>query len=306
MEKEKEFYERLEKKGVSRRDFMKYCTALTATMGLSSSFVPKVAEVFALPAQRPPVIWLHFGECTGCSESLLRSQYPYIDELVLEVLSVEYHETIMAAAGHQAEEHLHACREKVRRQVHLRGRGCDRHQFRRRLWQGGRPTFLEIAKEVVPKAAATICHIGSCANFGGVPAAAPNPGGYKGCRRSHWHQDPQHRRLSAQPHQPGGHRGQLSPAGQAARAGRPGRPLFAYGKTIHDSVPPPVPFRKRGVRGRVRPKRPPWATACTKWAAAVRKPTTTAPSPSSTTAPAGRWRRVIPALAAVSPTSGTP
>ena len=56
MEKEhKEFYERLEKKGVSRRDFMRYCTFLTATMGLSSSFVPKVAEVFAQPAQRPPV-----------------------------------------------------------------------------------------------------------------------------------------------------------------------------------------------------------------------------------------------------------
>ena len=86
---------------------MKYCTALTATMGLSSSFVPKVAEVFAAPVQRPPVVCLHFADCTGCSESLLRSQYPYIDELVLEVLSVEYHETIMAAAGHQAEEQLH-------------------------------------------------------------------------------------------------------------------------------------------------------------------------------------------------------
>jgi [NiFe] hydrogenase small subunit len=86
---------------------MKFCTFLTATMGLSSSFVPKVAEVFAAPKQRPPVIWLHFAECTGCSESLLRSMYPWIDELVLEILSVEYHETIMAAAGHQAEENLH-------------------------------------------------------------------------------------------------------------------------------------------------------------------------------------------------------
>ncbi len=61
---EKAFYEKLESKGVSRRDFMKFCTFLTATMGLSSSFVPKVAEVFAQPSQRPPVIYLHFGECT--------------------------------------------------------------------------------------------------------------------------------------------------------------------------------------------------------------------------------------------------
>ncbi len=61
MEKEKEFYEKLESKGVTRRDFMKYCTALTATMGLSAAYVPKVAEVFAAPAQRPPVVWLHFA-----------------------------------------------------------------------------------------------------------------------------------------------------------------------------------------------------------------------------------------------------
>ena len=50
MEKERSFYERLKEKGVSRRDFMKYCTALTATMGLSAAYVPKVAEVFAAPA----------------------------------------------------------------------------------------------------------------------------------------------------------------------------------------------------------------------------------------------------------------
>ena len=112
MEKEKAFYERLESKGVSRRDFMKFCTFLTATMGLSSSFVPKVAEVFAAPAQRPPVVWLHFGECTGCSEVTLRIQYPYVDDFVLEILSVEYHETIMAAAGQQAEDQLHAAVKK--------------------------------------------------------------------------------------------------------------------------------------------------------------------------------------------------
>jgi [NiFe] hydrogenase small subunit len=103
MEKDgKAFFKRLEQKGVSRRDFMRYCTYLTATMGLSSAFVPKVADVFAAAKVRPPVVWLHFAECTGCSEAVLRSQYPYIDDLVLEVLSLEYHETVMAAAGQQA------------------------------------------------------------------------------------------------------------------------------------------------------------------------------------------------------------
>ena len=88
MEREREFYERLARRGITRRDFMKYCTLLTATLGLSSSFVPRVAEVFAAPKQRPPLVWLHFGECTGCSEATLRTQYPYPDDLVLEILAL--------------------------------------------------------------------------------------------------------------------------------------------------------------------------------------------------------------------------
>ena len=109
---EKEFYGRLSDNGVSRRDFMKFCTALTATMGLSAAWVPKVAEVFAAPKQRPPVVWLHFGECTGCSEATLRTMYPWIDQLVLEIISMEYHETVMAAAGQQAEDAMHASVKK--------------------------------------------------------------------------------------------------------------------------------------------------------------------------------------------------
>ena len=54
--------------GISRRDFMKYCTTLTATMGLSSAYVSKVAAALA-SAPRPPVIWLALAECTGCAES---------------------------------------------------------------------------------------------------------------------------------------------------------------------------------------------------------------------------------------------
>mgnify|MGYP000078384191 CR=1 FL=1 len=179
MEKEKEFYERLASKGVSRRDFMKFCTFLTATMGLSSSFVPKVAEVFAAPKQRPPVIWLHFGECTGCSEALLRSMYPYVDQLVLEILSVEYHETIMAAAGQQAEDQLHAALKKYSGKFICVVEGSIATSFDGGYGKVANRTFLEIAQEVVPQALATIA-VGSCASFGGIPAAAPNPGGYKG------------------------------------------------------------------------------------------------------------------------------
>lgn len=236
MEKEKQFYERLEKKGVSRRDFMKYCTFLTATMGLSSSFVPKVAEVFAAPKQRPPVIWLHFAECTGCSEALLRSIYPYIDELVLEILSVEYHETIMAAAGQQAEDQLHSAVKKYNGKFICVVEGAVGTKYNGGYGKVGGRTFLDIAKDVVPKALATIA-IGTCSAYGGVQAAAPNPGGFKGVGEALGIKT---LNIPGCPPNPINFVGTIVNyllLGKLPALDDLGRPLFAYGKTIHDQCP---------------------------------------------------------------------
>jgi [NiFe] hydrogenase small subunit len=236
MDKEKQFYARLAAKGVTRRDFMKYCTFLTATMGLSSSFVPKVAEVFAAPKQRPPVIWLHFGECTGCSEATLRSQYPWLDELVLEVLSLEYHETVMAAAGQQAEDQLQMAVKKYNGNFICVVEGAVATKFDGGYGKIAGKTFLEIAKEVCPKAAAVIA-IGACANFGGVPAAAPNPGGYMGVGEAIGIKTIN---IAGCPPNPVNLVGTIVNyllLGKLPAVDDLGRPLFAYGKTIHDQCP---------------------------------------------------------------------
>ncbi|MGD9016224.1 MAG: hydrogenase small subunit [Desulfobacterales bacterium] len=236
MEKEKAFYERLEAKGVSRRDFMKYCTYLTATMGLSSSFVPKVAEVFAAPAQRPPVIWLHFGECTGCSEATLRSMYPWIDELVLEVLSMEYHETIMAAAGHQAEEQLENAVKAHAGKFICVVEGAIATNYNGGYGKIAGKSFLDIAKEVIPKAAGTIC-IGSCSAYGNIPAAAPNPGGYMGVKEAIGVPTIN---IAGCPPNPVNFVGTVVNyllLGKLPAVDELGRPLFAFGKTIHDQCP---------------------------------------------------------------------
>jgi len=236
MDRETAFFEKLERKGVSRRDFMKYCTFLTATMGLSSSFVPKVAEVFAAPAQRPPVVWLHFGECTGCSEAILRSQYPYVDDLVLEILSVEYHETIMAAAGQQAEDQLNAAVKKYEGKFICVVEGSIATNYDGGYGKIGGRTFLEIAKDVCPKAAAVIA-IGACATFGGLPAAKPNPGGYKGIGEA---LNMKTVNIAGCPPNPINFVGTVVNyllLGKLPELDDLGRPLFAYGKTIHDQCP---------------------------------------------------------------------
>jgi len=87
---------------VSRRDFVRFCSMAAAAIGLG----PLAAEDFVKAAERgakPSVIWLQFQECTGCTESLLRTSHPGVDELILDLISLDYHETLFAAAGHQAE-----------------------------------------------------------------------------------------------------------------------------------------------------------------------------------------------------------
>lgn len=236
MEKEKEFYARIERKGVSRRDFMKFCTFLTATMGLSAAYVPKVAEVFAAPKQRPPVIWLHFAECTGCSEATLRTMYPWIDELLLEVLSMEYHETIMAAAGHQAEEQLHAAVEKYKGKFICVCEGAVATKYDGGYGKIGGRTFLEVAQEVCPQAAAVVC-IGQCACFGGIQAAAPNLGGWKGVGEALGIKTVNIAGCPPNPINLVGTIVNYLLLGKLPAVDDLGRPLFAYGKTIHDQCP---------------------------------------------------------------------
>jgi len=236
MKQENDFYVRLSEKGISRRDFMKFCTALTATIGLSSSFIPKVAEVFAAPKQRPPVIWLHLGECTGCTEAAIRTMYPWIDELVLEILDLAYHETLMAASGHQAEDALNAAVKKYNGKFICVVEGAIATKYNGAYGKIGGKTFLEIAKDVCPKALAVIS-LGTCAAYGGVQAAAPNPGEYKGVGDA----------LGIKPvNIPGCPPNPINLIGTIVNylllgklpaVDELGRPLFAYGKTIHDQCP---------------------------------------------------------------------
>lgn len=232
----KDFYDRLEEKGVSRRDFMRFCASLTATMGLSSSLVSNVADVFAAPKQRPPVVWLHFAECTGCTEGILRSMYPWIDELVLDILSLEYHETIMAPSGYQAEENLKNAVEKYKGKFICVVEGAIPIAYNGAYGRIGGRTFLEIARDVIPKSVAVVC-LGTCSSFGGVQAAKPNPGGYKGIGDALGIKTVNIPGCPANPVNLIGTVVNYILLGKLPALDALGRPLFAYGKTIHDQCP---------------------------------------------------------------------
>lgn len=164
--------------GISRREFLKFCTGVAATMGLSSALSLRIAEAATNP-QRPPVIWISAQECTGCTESLLRSTHPTLDQLILESISLDYHEALSAGAGHQAEAYKHASMQANKGKYILVVDGSIPTKDGGIYCKVANKTILEHVQEAVADAGAIIA-IGSCAAWGGIPASGPNPTGAKG------------------------------------------------------------------------------------------------------------------------------
>jgi hydrogenase small subunit len=165
----------LTQRGVSRRDFLTFCSAMATTLALPNTYTPRIAHALE-ENPRPPVIWLEFQDCAGNTESLLRSTKPTVAELVLDVLSLDYHETIMAAAGHQAEAAREEAMEKFSGKyiVVVEGSIPDKDNGIYCCIAGH--SALDLVRSVCSNAAAVIA-AGTCSSFGGLPAASPNPTG---------------------------------------------------------------------------------------------------------------------------------
>jgi len=177
MKKDQTVGEALRQRGVSRRGFLKFCAATASMMALSPALVPKIARALE-NARRPSVIWLSFQECTGCLESITRSASPTIEDLIFNVISLDYQEVLQAASGTHAEEARKAAMQENHGKYLLVVDGSI---------PVGNPDYstiagisnLDMLKETAAGAAA-IVSVGTCAAFGGIPHANPNPTGAVG------------------------------------------------------------------------------------------------------------------------------
>lgn len=164
----------LRSQGISRRSFLKFCAATASMMALPPSMIPMIAEALE-KARKPSVIWLSFQECTGCTESLTRAHTATIESLIFDSISLDYHHTLQAASGHAAEEAREAAMKENYGKYLLVVDGSIP------LGNPGYSTIagisnLDMLKEVAEGAAAIIA-VGTCATFGGLPHANPNPTG---------------------------------------------------------------------------------------------------------------------------------
>lgn len=224
----------LKERGISRRSFIKWTSVMTGALMLPPIFRPLVASA-AEKFSRLPVVWLHFAECTGCTEAFLRASYPNVDDILLDTISLEYHETLMAAAGDQAKANLEKCMQDFPGKficviegaipIGLNGKYL-------RIGSKGK-TGLKIGKEVTSKAGAVIC-IGSCSAFGGIQQARPNPTDSFGVSKALGINTVN---IAGCPPSPTNFIGTILHYlmfGGIPPLDNLGRPVWAYGKRIHD------------------------------------------------------------------------
>ncbi|AGA92015.1 hydrogenase (NiFe) small subunit HydA [Thioflavicoccus mobilis 8321] len=168
--------EMLRERGVSRRGFLKFCAATASAMALPPSMAPAIAAALER-ARRPSVVWLSFQECTGCTESLTRSYSPTVEDLILDVISLDYHHTLQAASGEAAERaREQAMRENWGEYLLVVDGSLPGPQANPGYSTIAGIANLTMLEEAVGGAAAVIA-VGTCAAFGGLPQARPNPTG---------------------------------------------------------------------------------------------------------------------------------
>jgi hydrogenase small subunit len=172
----------LKKCGIPRRSFLEFCSGLMVAAPYGLALTDKVtpAEVAREvgKAKRPSVVWLHFQDCTGCTETLLTTSKPGLADLMLNVISLDYHETLMVASGHQAEAVLAAAVQNTGKFILVVEGSIPTKDQGIYMKLAGKPA-LQVLKEVGGKAGIIVA-IGSCASWGGLPSADPNPTGAVG------------------------------------------------------------------------------------------------------------------------------
>jgi len=156
---------------LSRRDFLAFCSLMAGALALPKSSEELISKALASKA-RVPVVWLELQDCAGCSEAFLRSSAPTAAEVVLDILSVDYHETIMAASGKRAEEAKEATIAAGGYLLVVEG-SISLDEDNGYCCIGGKSS-VQLLEEAAKNAIAIVA-VGNCACFGGLPKANPNP-----------------------------------------------------------------------------------------------------------------------------------
>jgi len=216
-------------------------TSANAQDGYSASGRPLMALT---PDARIPIIWIEAGVCTGCAVSLLGTVEPGI-ESVLPLLRLEFQETLMDGSGVNTADRLIETSTELSGRFILIVDGSVSYDDMAGVTvlgvtsAGFELTAQELITQLATRALAVVA-LGTCASFGGIPSAAPNPGGHGSIARL----IPVGKPLVRLPGCPPNPAWIVETLGVALSQGPGalsldslGRPKSAYGSLLHDLCP---------------------------------------------------------------------
>lgn len=173
MKKTDTHYDVISRNGITRRDFMKFCGMTATWLGLGQIFVPRIAHALSTKA-RLPVIWMDGLSCTCCTESFIRTSHPLAKNIILNMIALDYNDTLMAASGAQATAAFETAIKKNYGNYILAVQGnAPMGNGGMYCIDNGRP-WLEKLRAGAAGAKAVVAW-GTCASWGCVQAARPNP-----------------------------------------------------------------------------------------------------------------------------------
>ncbi|MBI4904056.1 MAG: hydrogenase small subunit [Acidobacteria bacterium] len=178
------------KHGFSRRSFFRWASAGTAMTAANEAFLPKLGAQIKEAVQEYPIVWMQASACSGCSVSVINTIHPSIKNVILDQilpghqLFLNYHSTLMAAAGKLSTDVARETASKYKGKFLFLIEGAiptlDDGMYGTLGEEKGKPvTMLEWVRQLAPSAMAVLT-IGTCAAYGGIAAAKPNPSGAKG------------------------------------------------------------------------------------------------------------------------------
>jgi NiFe hydrogenase small subunit HydA len=168
---------------VSRRDFLKYCAVSASALGLCPVSLKRL-EAALSDSGAPTLVWLHGSGCQGDSVSFLNlfanlAPVGTVDtkDVLINHVNLAYHTVVMASAGETAV--TMAAQAKRRGGYVLVCEGgvptaFDGHACNIMTVDGQEKTYQEVVLDFAADAAAVVC-VGTCACYGGIPMAPPNP-----------------------------------------------------------------------------------------------------------------------------------
>jgi hydrogenase small subunit len=176
--------------GFTRREFLRWAAAASAATAFNDTFTPRLARALEEAVREYPLIWLQASACSGCSVSVINTIHPSIKNVILDQilpgkqLTLYYHSTLMAGGGPLS----------TGAALKTRADHAGRYVF---IVEGAVPTaadglygtlgeedgkpvtMLDWMHRLGPDAMAVIA-VGTCAAYGGIAAARPNPSGCRG------------------------------------------------------------------------------------------------------------------------------